>query len=64
MIQPLGDKADLMFRNKTLGDIGTPLLARNAFFLKKFPDHKWCDKSFRMIMLYKDVFGAKPKDFA
>ena len=64
MIQSLGDKVNIMFKNKTLDDFDTPLMARNAWFLKKFPNHKWSDRGFRMMMLYKDVCGAKPKDSA
>ena len=68
VLEACGDDGKYLWRNQTLGDTSTPLLMRDMWFLNKRltkkKDANWSPDCFRLMMLFKDVADATPKDFS
>ena len=68
VLEACGVDGKYLWQNRTLDDTSIPLFVRNMWFLKKrLTKNKgatWSPDCFRLMMLFKDVADATPKDFS
>ena len=67
LLQACGDDGKFLWQNRTLENTKTPLLMKNTWFLKKrLNNHpmNWSPDCLRLMMLFKGVCDAVPKDFS
>ena len=68
VVEACGDDGKHLWRNQTLDDTSTSLFVKQMWFLKKRltkgKEAAWSPDCFRLMMLFKDVCDAAPKDSA